>query len=237
VLAGLKVRWKEGENSSIIDYGKEHNGSTDIASSLPSAEDNAIRIKDYLNNNIPDNTSILLTSRERYNLDSEKRIDLEGLREDESNNLFAELAVDEQLKELSARQQTRHKISDMLTKTGGHPLSIEILAKNIRSIKEVEKVSEILGTYVNRNEPVKRLRSLVESLGFTIDELDNKPKELLSNLILFKSPFPISAATEIFGAEEGDILNLYERTLLNRIESDDLYVLILNIGCINYIQL
>jgi hypothetical protein len=78
------------------------------------------------------------------------------------------LAVDEQLKELSVQQQARQKINDMIKKTGGHPLSIEILAKNIRSIEEVEEVSEILGSQVNRNEPVKRLRSLEESLKFTL---------------------------------------------------------------------
>lgn len=154
--------------SSVTDYDKEYNGSTDIVSSLPSAGHNAIQIKDYLNNNIPDNTSIVVTSRERYNLDRETRIDLEGLREDDSNNLFSELAVDEQLKELSAQQQARQIINDMIKKTGGHPLSIEILAKNIRSIEEVEEVSEILGSQVNRNEPVKRLRSLEESLKFTL---------------------------------------------------------------------
>jgi tetratricopeptide (TPR) repeat protein len=201
--------------SSGIDYDKQDNDSS------PSAEP-AIQIKDYLNNNIPDNTSILITSRERFNLDSEKRIDLEGLKEDDSNNLFAELAVDYRLRELSI-QETSQKIDNMIKKTGGHPLSIEILAKNIRSIKEVEEVSEILGSKVNRDEPVKRLRSLQESLGFTINNLDDKLRQLLSNLILFKSPFAISAATKIFGAKEGDILNLYERTLLTRIESTDVY--------------
>jgi hypothetical protein len=65
--------------SSVTDYDKEYNGSTDIVSSLPSAGHNAIQIKDYLNNNIPDNTSIVVTSRERYNLDRETRIDLEPI--------------------------------------------------------------------------------------------------------------------------------------------------------------
>jgi tetratricopeptide (TPR) repeat protein len=207
--------------TSVTDYDKEYNGSTDIASF--SSEDNAIQIKYYLNNNIPDNTSILVTSRERINLDREKRIDLEGLRQDDSNNLFAELAVDEQLKELSARQQTRQKISDMLTKTGGHPLSIEILAKNMRSIEEVEEVSDILGSKVNRDQPVKRLRSLQETFKFTLNKLDDNLKELLSKLTLFNSPFPISAAVEIFGAKEEDILSLYDHTMLTRIELADVY--------------
>jgi tetratricopeptide (TPR) repeat protein len=205
-----------------ISSEAQHNDRGDITTVSPSSEDNAIQIKDYLDNNIPDNTSILITSRERYNLNSEKRIDLEGLTEDDSNNLFAKLAIDDQLKELSG-QQVRQKINNLITKIGGHPLSIEILAKNIRSIKEVEEASEILGSKVNRNEPVKRLRSLEESLGFTLNKLDNHLKELLSNLILFNSPFPISAATEIFGAKEEDILSLYDHTMLTRIESDDVY--------------
>jgi hypothetical protein len=79
---------------AIPSSGAEHNDRGDITTVLPSSEDNAIQIKDYLNNNIPDNTSVLVTSRERYNLDREKRIDLEGLTEDDSNKLFAELAVD-----------------------------------------------------------------------------------------------------------------------------------------------
>jgi hypothetical protein len=67
-------------SSSVTDYDN-------TTSSLHSAGDNAIRIKDYLDNNIPDNTSILVTSRERINLDHEKRINLEGLTEDDSNKL------------------------------------------------------------------------------------------------------------------------------------------------------
>jgi tetratricopeptide (TPR) repeat protein len=208
--------------SSVTDYDKEYNDSTDTATSLPSSEDNAIQIKYYLNNNIPDNTSILVTSRERFNLDEEKKIDLEGLREDDSNRLFERLAKNEQLKEVSS-EQIRRKINEMIKKIGGHPLSIEVLAKNVRSIKQVEQVSEILGNYINKDEPNKRLQSLQGSLGFTINNLDDKLRQLLSNLILFKSPFPVYASTEIFGAEEEDILNLYERTLLTRIESDDVY--------------
>jgi hypothetical protein len=208
---------------AIPSSGAQDNDKSDITTGLPSSEANAIQIKDYLNNNIPDNTSILITSRERFNLDSEKRIDLVGLTEDDSNKLFAELAVDEQLKELSAQQQARQKINSMIIKTGGHPLSIEILAKNVRSIEEVEEVSEILGSRVNRDEPVKRLRSLQESLGFSINKLDYNLKELLYKLALFNSPFPISGATQIFGAKKGDILNLYEHTMLTRIESDDVY--------------
>ena len=109
-------------------------------SSSSYTKDNAKEIKYYLDNNIPDNSSILVTSRERYNLNEEIRIDLEGLAEDYSNKLFERLAVDEQLKEISSEQRTRQKISNMIKKTGGHPLSIEILAKNVRSIKQVEEV-------------------------------------------------------------------------------------------------
>jgi hypothetical protein len=55
------------------------------------------------------------------------------------------------------------------------------------------------------------------------EPLDYNLKELLSKLMIFKSSFPISVATEIFGVKGGDISNLHERTLLTRIESDDVY--------------
>jgi hypothetical protein len=42
--------------SQVPLYYKEYNDSTNIAISLPSCEDNAILMKDYLNDNIPVNT-------------------------------------------------------------------------------------------------------------------------------------------------------------------------------------
>ena len=50
-----------------------------------------------------------------------------------------------------------------------------------------------------------------------LNNLDQNLKELLPKLTIFKSPFPSSAPAEIFGANKKDIIKLYNRSLLTRI--------------------
>ena len=120
-------------------------------------------IKNFLNNEIPENTSVLLTSRERNNLGGrEKRIDLEGLNRSESMELFSKLVIEDYLRNPTS-EGIKHKINNLLEKTGGHPLSIELMASNITSVEEMEQMSESLRDKVNPDEPVKRLHSLKAS--------------------------------------------------------------------------
>ena len=56
----------------------------------------------------------------------------------------------------------------------------------------------------------ERFRTLQACFDSTIKRLDNKLQELLPKLTLFKSPFPLSAVVEIFGANENEILDLYD---------------------------
>lgn len=121
----------------------------------------AVEINNFLNDNIPNNTSILLTSRERYNKLREKEtIDLKGLNEKESKGLFDGLVVADDLLRKPKSERIKEKIENLL-KTGGHPLSIELIGKNITSIEELEEISRSLGTTeVNRVAPEQRFRSL-----------------------------------------------------------------------------
>ena len=183
----------------------------------------ARQIKNFLNNDVPENTSIFLTSRERNNLGGkEKRIDLKGLDAHESKKLFYTLVIDEYLRNPSS-EKVQKTIENLLQKTGGHPLSIEIMAKNITTVEEIEEISKRLGDKVNRDESNKRLQSLKASFDYTINKLDTDLKDLLQKLAFLKSPFPISAAEEIFGAKKVDVINLYNRSLLTRVESDYAY--------------
>ncbi len=185
--------------------------------------EDAIKIKYFLNNEIPENTSVLITSRERVNLGGpEKTVDLEGLDENESMELFSTLVVEQYLKNPSS-VRVKQKIDKLLKKTGGHPLSVEIMAKNITSIEELDEMSKSLGDRINVDEPNARQQSLKASFDYTLSKLNNNLKDLLQKLTFFKSPFPLYAAEEIFDAKKRDIINLYNRSLLSRIESDDIY--------------
>jgi tetratricopeptide (TPR) repeat protein len=185
--------------------------------------EDARQIKNFLNNDIPENTSIFFTSRERNNLGGkEKHIDLKGLDAHESRELFHMLVADEYLRNPSS-EKVQKTIENLLQKTGGHPLSIEIMAKNITTVEEIEEMSERLGDKVNRDESNKRLQSLKASFDYTINKLDTNLKELLQKLTFFNSPFSIVAAEEVFDAKRLDIVNLFNRSLLTRVESDDAY--------------
>jgi len=165
---------------------------------------NAIDISNFLNDNIPKNTSIFLTSRERYNkLPNEKLIDLEGLSESESIDLFNGLVVADKLLRNPKNEKVKGLIQNLLKQTGGHPLSIELIARNITSVEELEELSEGLGTQqVDRTASDERFKSLEACFGYTLNKLNNALRELLPKLTLFKSPFPISAAVEIFGVKK-----------------------------------
>ncbi len=78
--------------------------------------------------------------------------------------------------------------------------------------------------------PDERLRSLRASFDVTLDALSEKLKALILKLTIFNSPFPIKAPVKILSSAtdndtfvENDIIQLYNRSLLTRIESDDLY--------------
>jgi excinuclease UvrABC ATPase subunit len=196
--------------------------SSEVNDKSKQPSQSAIDISNFLNDNIPNHTSILLTSRERYNRLREELIDLEGLSETESMDLFNELVVADKLLRNPKNEKVKEEIQNLLKKTGGHPLSIELIAKNITSVEELEEISKSLGTgLVDRTASEQRFKTLEACFGYTLNKLDNTIRELLPKLTLFKSPFPICAALEIFGAQKGDIINLLNRSLLTRIDSEN----------------
>jgi tetratricopeptide (TPR) repeat protein len=210
------------KNHPLIFADMYETVSAEINDRTKQPPQSVIDINFFLNNNLPPNTSILLTSRERNNLDLEKRIELEGLKEEEGKNLFTTLVREEYLKNPKGTVQTT--IENLLQKTGGHPLSIEVIAKNVTSVEELEDISQSLGIReVNRGEPNERLKSLKGSFDYTLNKLDKNLKELLPKLILFKSPFPISAPVDIFEIDMHIIIEFHNRSLLTRIESAEDY--------------
>ena len=159
--------------------------------------DEAVNISNFLNNDLPTNISVLVTSRERNNNFDNKEIpiDLEGLQEQETMELFSNLTKDGYLKNVDniMRDPTaKSAIDKIFNMTGGHPLSIEIIAKNTSSIHQINQMADTLGLgIVNPNEPDKRFRSLEACFDYTINRLPNEIKKLLYALTISKSPFPI----------------------------------------------
>jgi hypothetical protein len=142
--------------------------------------EDAVNISNYLNNELPSNTSVLVTSRERSNKmgNKERRIDLAGLQEQESIKLFSGLTSEDYLKDIEniiANPTVKKIINKIFNMTGGHPLSIEIIAKNISSIYELDDMIDTPGIgKINIDEPDKRLRSLEACFNYTINKTSRK---------------------------------------------------------------
>jgi tetratricopeptide (TPR) repeat protein len=188
--------------------------------------DDARNISYFLNNNLPSNTSVLVTSRERSNNfgNREIRIDLAGLHEQETIELFAGLTPTRYLKDVKNimnNPTTKAVIDKIFERTGGHPLSIEIIAKNTSNVNQINQLADTLGLEkINPGEPDKRLRSLESSFKYTINGLPDNIKNLLYALTIFKSPFPIDVAEKVFNENAESIIDLYHRSLLLEIRSE-----------------
>jgi hypothetical protein len=125
----------------------------------------------------------------------------------------------------NSKGKIKDQIEEILKNTGGHSLSIEIIAKNLRGIHELENISQNLGQ-LKGDDPTQseeRFQTLQACFDYTINKLDDKLQKFMSKLTLFSSPFAISAAVEIFDASENEVLDLYDRNLLKLVDSDELY--------------
>jgi hypothetical protein len=186
----------------------------------------AVNISYFLNNELPSNTSVLITSRDRNNNfdNKERRINLEGLQNQETIELFSNLTKDSYLKNMDNIMKdpvAKSAIDKIFNMTGGHPLSIEIIAKNTSNINQINQMADNFGLgIVNPNEPQKRLRSLEASFDSIIKRLPEKIKNLLYALAIFKSPFPIDVYEKVFNKDINFIVELYDRSLLLQIKSE-----------------
>ena len=159
-------------------------------------------IFNFLNNEFPQNTSILITSRNRKNfLAGEQIIDLKGLNVEEGIDLFIKYASAYK----DHLEDKNQLIETIVTKTGGHPLSLEILANSYEGggSKELEIISQTLGKdRENPFEPEERLQTLHRSFQYSIDKLDPFLKNLLPALTIFHSSFQSEAVERILNMKE-----------------------------------
>jgi tetratricopeptide (TPR) repeat protein len=211
------------DNHETISGPLNIRSSTSTSSSLSTPSEDIKHIDNFLNR-VPTNTSILLTSRERRNIDNEKVVDLEGLNTKEGKELFIKLAGSEYLRQ-DPPGDVLTAIEDLVERLGGHPLSIELLARTYvegSPEEEIQNMSAHLGgvNIVNYRETQERLKSLKSCFEYSIRQLDRGLQEFLHFLVLFKSPFPLSTS-QIFGAEKYYVLDLYNKSLLQRIDYNE----------------
>ncbi|MDF2736270.1 MAG: ATPase-like [Nitrososphaeraceae archaeon] len=180
--------------------------------------ENVLQINNFLNR-LPSNISIILTSRLRKNLDGERELVLDGLDIEEGVRLFTILAGTD----LEEDPENIKAIQEIVNKTDGHPLSIEVLAKSYQGlgVDEFTEMISHLGLGIVNPTIEKRLITLEATFDYSLNSLDENIKVLLPKLTIFNSPFPISAALDIFNAKKEDVTHLYNRSLLTRIASDE----------------
>jgi tetratricopeptide (TPR) repeat protein len=185
--------------------------------------DNNVRINSFLEG-LPPNTAVLLTSRERYNLDGERPVRLGGLSEVEGRDLFIELARN-RFGKGGPSDEIKRALDELSKKTGGHPLSIELLARSFRGegLTKITEMLEHLGVgVVNPKEEMGRLQSLASCFEYSFNRLPETHRDLLSKLTFFHSPFPADAIEKIIGFQQSEILlDLYDHSLLRIIEFDE----------------
>jgi tetratricopeptide (TPR) repeat protein len=169
--------------------------------------------------NLPTSTSVVLTSRERT-INESKVVYLEGFTTQEGKDLFLILAEDH-IKDVS--QEIIEQIENLVDLVGGNPLCIEIMAKSLQGLGlgDIRKLFKDLSIVLDKYKKESPMKFLEGTFYYLINKLEYKNRELLYYLTLCKSPFPDSVASEIFAFDKKDVVSLFEKGLLERIESDE----------------
>jgi len=181
-----------------------------------------VRINNFLEN-VPKKTSILVTSREKNNLTNEVTYELEGLTEEDGFSLFTNLAS-KNLHNQKNEIKINEKIKSIIKKVGGHPLAIELLARSYKGkgTEELDSMLTTLGIGVtNSRSSEERLKSLEACFDYSIKFIDKDLEELLLKLTVFNSSFPSKIVEKAFNSKEELLNELYEHSLLQRIENDE----------------
>jgi tetratricopeptide (TPR) repeat protein len=210
-------------HSSVLIYADNYESISGLVKKNDGSHlaEEAVKINSFLEN-VPANTTVLLTSQNRVNLAGERTIRLSGLLNTEGRDLFLKFAAARFDQEIPI--EFKQLLESLSAKVGGHPLALEILARRYRGLgsSEIEDMMDYLGIgVVDPSQETERFRSLEKCFDYSISNLSDTHKALLAKLIIFSSPFPSSAVWTIMGSESQQILlDLFDFSLLRRIEFD-----------------
>jgi predicted ATPase len=174
------------------------------------------------------NLKLLVTSRERLNLEEEHLFPLEGLVFPTSNTTFEQAKTSDAVALFSQRAQQLHPQFDLKKELAsvlricklveGLPLGLELAASWTRLMSckeiadEIERGLEFLTT-TTRNVP-ERHRSLKATFEYSWTLLTTREQEVLRKLSVFMGGFRREAASEVAGATIPLLASLVDKSLL-----------------------
>ena len=193
-----------------------------ISNTMKSDDQNAndARLITHVLESVPNNTIVFLTSRNPAGLDDQRLVNLEGLSQSEGIEMFVKLAKIFP----NPSKIMLNLIGNISEKTGGHPLSIELLARSYKKngIPELEQMLKHLGTEIQNNKnPNEKLRSLKKCFRLSIDALEQNLAKMLPKLTLFSSAFTPQGAHDILDIDHDALQEYYDHGLLRRIDFDE----------------
>jgi predicted ATPase len=174
------------------------------------------------------NLKLLVTSRERLNLEEEHLFPLEGLAFPRSNATLEEAKTSDAVALFSERAQQlqpQFELEEQLDSVlricklvEGLPLGLELAASWVRLMScneiadEIERNLEFLAT-TTRNVP-ERHRSLKAAFEYSWQLLTQKEQEVLRKLSVFVGGFRREAASDVAGATIPLLASLVDKSLL-----------------------
>jgi tetratricopeptide (TPR) repeat protein len=210
-----------GSVGKVLVFVENYENVTDFIDTNPNEDLRGIH--SFLET-LPQNTLVILNSRNRSNLDGETAVSLDGLSKEDAKNLFIQMAKNYLPDSLSL--EIHSKIEDICGIVDGHPLAIKLLGGAYRGggvARLTEMCQELFSSIDNLRTINERHRSIKACFDYSYDRLSNNLKKMLLHLTLFKSCFMGDSAKEIFGIQESVLIDFFQRTLLQRlpIESRD----------------
>jgi len=163
---------------------------------------------------------ILVTSRERLNLQGEWIYNLEGLREAQASQLFVQTA--RRLSMSIDFEGEEANIFQICRLAYGVPLAIELAASWVRMLTcheiietlESQQATTVLAS--NLRDVPDRHKSLLAVFEHSWDQLRESEKQILMNLSVFRGGFHREAANSLAGATLTDLSVLVDKSLLYR---------------------
>lgn len=168
----------------------------EIISNDPNKTENSNIIK-FLKS-LPNTCKILLTSRNRINIDGEYRYEIKGLNPFDSCRLFINCARNNIPSKVS--EIFIEKINELCIKIEGHPLMIRLLGKSYTGfgISEIMDMMDKIYGSEDRLESLRRFQNIEKCFDYTFNKMGKDKKKALLKLMLFKSPFSMNAIQNIF---------------------------------------